>query len=181
MPRHSVHDDLEDFEDYGPSKTEQKKAMERLQALGERLAGLPASQLKKLPLSERLQAALDELARLKSHEAVRRQKQFIGKLMRDENEEAILAALNPLANPALNRQMDVLLERLLQQGDAAINDTVRRFAAAERHTLRQYVRSALKEQLTLSELPAEQQATADTPARHKLLTYLREIVALDPS
>ncbi len=177
MPRHTVHDDLDDFED-GLSKTEQKKAMERLQALGERLAEQPMARLKKMPLSETLIVALDELRRLKSHEAVRRQKQYIGKLMRDENEEAILNVLNPLANPTLNRQMELLVERLLTQGDPAINDAVRKYPAAERHTLRQHVRSALKEQQGWEELPAEQQAALEKPARRKLLTYLREVAAI---
>ncbi|MDP2229079.1 MAG: ribosome biogenesis factor YjgA [Moraxellaceae bacterium] len=178
MHRHTVHDDIDDFDDVGPSKTEQKKAMERLQALGERLGELRTERLRKMPISERLFVALEELKRLKSHEAIRRHKQYIGKLMRDENEEAILGVLNPLANPALNKQMEVLADRLLMQGDPAINDTVRRFAAAERHTLRQYVRSALKEQQLIGELPEDQQAAAEKPAHHKLLTYLREIAAL---
>lgn len=177
MSRHNIHDDLDDFED-GLSKTEQKKAMERLQALGERLADLPLNRLKKMPLSEGLLAALEELKRLKSMEAIRRQKQFIGKLMRDENEEAILNVLNPLANPTLNRQMELLVERLITQGDPAINDAVRKYPAAERHTLRQHVRAALKEQQTVSDLPEEQQAAFEKTARRKLLTYLREVAAI---
>lgn len=177
MSRHNIHDELDDFEE-GLSKTEQKKAMERLQALGERLAELRTERLKKMPISETLFVALEELKRLKSHEAVRRHKQFIGKLMRDENEEAILNVLNPLANPTLNRQMDVLVERLLTQGDPAINEAVRRYPAAERHTLRQHVRAALKEQQICAELPEEQQATTEKTARRKLLTYLREVAAI---
>lgn len=177
MSRHNIHDELDDFEE-GLSKTEQKKAMERLQALGERLAELRTERLKKMPISETLFVALEELKRLKSHEAVRRHKQFIGKLMRDENEEAILNVLNPLANPTLNRQMELLVERLLTQGDPAINDAVRRYPAAERHTLRQHVRSALKEQQAWAGLPEEQQAVTEKTARRKLLTYLREVAAI---
>ncbi len=177
MSRHNIHDELDDFEE-GLSKTEQKKAMERLQALGERLAELRTERLKKMPISETLFVALEELKRLKSHEAVRRHKQFIGKLMRDENEEAILNVLNPLANPTLNRQMEVLVERLLTQGDPAINEAVRRYPAAERHTLRQHVRAALKEQQIWAELAVEQQATTEKTARRKLLTYLREVAAI---
>ena len=86
--RHSVHNEIDDFEDAGLSKTEQKKAMERLQALGERLAELRTVRLKKMPISETLFVALEELKHLKAHEAVRRHKQYIGKLMRHENEEA---------------------------------------------------------------------------------------------
>lgn len=182
---HSVHNEIDDFEDAGLSKTEQKKAMERLQALGERLGALSTARLKKMPISETLFVALEELKRLKAHEAVRRHKQYIGKLMRDENEDAILGVLNPFANPMLNKQMDMLAERLLTQGDPAINDAVRRYPAAERHTLRQHVRAALKEQQMLAEMPpaapvadGETVAEPELPARRKLLTYLREIAAL---
>lgn len=179
---HSVHNEIDDFEDDGLSKTELKKAMERLQALGERLAELSTARLKKMPISETLYVALEELKRLKAHEAVRRHKQYIGKLMRDEDEAAILNILNPLANPMRNKQMDMLAERLLTQGDPAINDAVRRYPAAERHTLRQHVRAALKEQQALAEVvvPAGEEAAAepDMPARKKLLTYLREVAAL---
>lgn len=177
MPRHSVHDDLDD-DDLYHSKTEQKKAMERLQALGERLGALPADQLRKMPISETLLAALEELKRLKAHEAVRRHKQYIGKLMRDEDEEAILNVLNPLTSPTLNKQLELLIDRLLNQGDPAINDVVRRYPAAARHTLRQHVRAALKELSEIAALPEAAQPTAEKPARKKLLMYLREIAAL---
>lgn len=177
MSLHNPYDD--DDDDIGLSKTEQKKAMERLQALGERLGTLSTAKLKKMPISETLFVALEDLKRLKSHEAVRRHKQYIGKLMRDENEEAILNILNPLANPTLNKQMELLIERLLNQGDPAINEAVRRYAAAERHTLRQHVRAALKEANEIAELPDEKKAEAEKPARKKLLMYLREIAALN--
>lgn len=178
MSRFNIHDEIDDFDDYGPSKTEQKKAMERLQTLGERLAELNSNRLKKMPISETLYEALEELKRLKAHEAVRRHKQYIGKLMRDENEEAILNALNPLANPTINRQMALLVERLMTQGDPAINDTVRQYPAADRHTLRQHVRSALKEAALIADMKEEAKATAETPARQKLQTYLHQIVAI---
>lgn len=177
MSRHSVHDDLED-DDLYHSKTEQKKAMERLQALGERLGALPNDQLRKMPVSDTLMTALLELKRLTAHEAVRRHKQYIGKLMRNEDEEAILNVLNPLQSPTLNKQLELLIDRILNQGDPAINDVVRRYPAAERHTLRQHVRATLKEQLELGELPDGQQAETERPARKKLLMYLREIAAL---
>lgn len=176
MSRHTVHDDLDD-DDLYHSKTEQKKAMERLQALGERLGALPTDQLRKMPVSDTLMTALLELKRLTAHEAVRRHKQYIGKLMRDEDEEAILNVLNPLTSPTLNKQLELLIDRLLNQGDPAINDVVRRYPAAERHTLRQHVRATLKELNELNER-GDAPADAEKPARRKLLMYLREIAAL---
>lgn len=174
-PRHEPEDDFD--EDYGPSKSDQKKSMERLQALGERLSELREEQLRKLPLEDSLLAALLELKRLKAHEAVRRQKQFIGKLMRHADEEAILTALNPLRNPALQRQLDLLLERLLQQGDDMLGEVLGRYPDADRHTLRTLVRLARKE---AASVPPAEAASGESsqPARHKLWIYLRELAAL---
>lgn len=75
------------------SKTRRKKDMIALQALGERLAKLSDSQLAKLPLSDELLAAIHMARSLKSHEAIRRHVQYIGKLMRKEDVEAITTAM----------------------------------------------------------------------------------------
>lgn len=166
----------DDEDDFGPSKSDQKKSMDRLQSLGERLGEMREDQLRKLPLDDALLIALIELKRLKAHEAVRRQKQYIGKLMRHVDETALLNALNPLRNPALQRQLDLLLERLLQQGDTLIGEAMARFPDADRHTLRQLVRVARKEAETLpAETPVSETAR---PARHKLWLHLRQLAAL---
>lgn len=68
--------------DTKPSKSDRKREQLDLQELGEQLAQLPIELRRNLPLGERLQDALDDLGRMKSHEAIRRQKQYIGKLMR---------------------------------------------------------------------------------------------------
>jgi len=160
----------DDFDPDYISKSEQKRAMDRLQAVGEQLAQLPRGQLRKMPISETLMDALEELHRLKSHEAVRRHKQLIGKLMRHEDEAAILQMLNRHSQPNLERRLDLLVTRLLQHGDPAIADFVRQHEAAERHTLRQLVRAATHTQENDPE-------NADR-ARTRLTTYLREVMTL---
>jgi ribosome-associated protein len=67
-----------------------------LQDLGEQLIGLQDDLLDSLALDERLCAAILEARRMKSHEALRRQKQYIGKLMRDADAEPINALLAQL-------------------------------------------------------------------------------------
>ena len=82
-------------EDTGaPSRTEEKAASHELQALGERLATLPDERLDALPVPERLLEAVRELRRITSPGALRRQKQYIGRLMHglDEDERAAVAA-----------------------------------------------------------------------------------------
>lgn len=151
------------------SKSQQKKAMDRLQAIGEQLAELSANQLKKLPISEELREALLFLSTLKSNEAKRRHKQLIGKLMRHENEDALLQALNQRQQPNLERQLSLWVERLMAQGENAVNEAVRQYPAAERHPMRQALRAALYEQ---------EHNPTETKAKQRLFTYLREAVLL---
>lgn len=76
-----------------PSKTQLKKNMHALQALGETLTTLNREQLAQLDLPEVLRDALDELERVGKHEARRRHMQYIGKLMREVDPEPIRAQI----------------------------------------------------------------------------------------
>lgn len=76
-----------------PSKSQRKRDMEALQKLGETLVKLPASQLDTIPLTGRLLEAIQEARTLTSHGAIRRQLQFIGRLMRDVDAAPIEEAL----------------------------------------------------------------------------------------
>jgi ribosome-associated protein len=135
--------DFDDLEDR-PSRTEQKKAMARLQQLGERLAALPLETIQALPVNDALTDALIEYNRIPSFEARRRQSQLICKLLKREDEGAILATMN-IKQPAKKlAQIVRWVDRLVAQGDGALNDFVRQFPAAERHTLRQHVLRVLK-------------------------------------
>lgn len=78
------------------SRSEKKRRCLALQALGERLAKLPLPLLPSLPLPPDLERALRELQRISDHEGRRRQKQYIGRLMREADAEALEAALTRL-------------------------------------------------------------------------------------
>jgi ribosome-associated protein len=72
-----------------PSKTERKRVMHELQALGERLIGLNSEQLAAIALPENLLEAVEQARRITKHEARRRQLQYIGRLMRAVDPEPI--------------------------------------------------------------------------------------------
>lgn len=76
-----------------PSKSARKREQHELQQLGERLIDLPADELLALPLGERLRDAVLAASKIRVHEALRRQKQLIGKLMRNCDPEPIRRAL----------------------------------------------------------------------------------------
>jgi ribosome-associated protein len=75
----------------GPSRSARKRASDELQVLGEQLAALRADTIASLPLPERVADALAEAKRLKSFGARRRQAQYLGKLMRRLDADALVA------------------------------------------------------------------------------------------
>jgi ribosome-associated protein len=86
--------EFEDVEqDLPPSKSSRKRAAHAMQKLGERLTHMRQDEVAELPLTEALQDAIAEARRLRSRAALGRQYQFIGKLMRDIDMDALDAAL----------------------------------------------------------------------------------------
>lgn len=84
----------EEGEDIQPlSKTKRKEAMHALQDIGKELVKLPANKLEKLNLPDDLRRAVEDCRRFTKHEAIRRQLQYIGKLMRSVDEEPIARQL----------------------------------------------------------------------------------------
>lgn len=68
--------------------------MTALQALGEQLLGMPAAKLRDLPIPQRLVEAVELAQRIRnSREGLRRQRQYIGKLMREIDAEPLRDAL----------------------------------------------------------------------------------------
>src|SRR5436190_21511339 len=75
------------------SRTKKKQAVEELQKLGAALVELPPVTLEALELPAVLLAAVLDAQRITSHEARRRQIQYIGKIMRKVDPEPVRAAL----------------------------------------------------------------------------------------
>lgn len=94
------------------SKSERKRRHKALQDLGEKLIGLGECDLSSLSLDERLVDAIRAAASIRSHEALRRQKQLIGKLMRNVDPAPIEAALATItADDVRNKQLFAQAER----------------------------------------------------------------------
>jgi ribosome-associated protein len=75
--------------DAGPSKSELKRQMTERQKLAEVLAALSSDALKSIPMDEAIKTAIAETPKIKSFEAIRRHKQYLGKLMRFLNQEEL--------------------------------------------------------------------------------------------
>jgi ribosome-associated protein len=150
--RPDLRDSFEDDEDYGPSKTQVKQAMHELQDLGLALLELPPSQLAALEMEDRLRNALVELQRLTSREAIRRQSQFIGKMLREADPEPYRAAIHAYRhgqNKVL-QEAEVWRTKLLAD-DEAVTDWAQLFPESNLQQLRSLIRNARREQTRLQE------------------------------
>ena len=110
-----------------PSKNARKREQLALQDLGEKLSALKDSELDTMNLSEDLLRAVRDAARMKSHGALRRQKQLIGKLMRQVDTEPIRIVLAKLrTNEHREKQLFARAERwrdrLTGDNARALND-----------------------------------------------------------
>lgn len=133
----------------GPSKSQLKRESTALQKLGQRLVDLPRDKLAQLPLAERLHEAILEAQRIKAHEGKRRQMQYIGKLMRDADADAIGAQLNEWDNGSREHaahfhELERWRDRLLQT-DTELTAFIARYPAADAQHLRSLIRAARKE------------------------------------
>jgi ribosome-associated protein len=131
------------------SKTRKKREMHELQALGAALAALAEAQLRSMGLDENLLAALLEAKRIKSHEAKRRQMQYIGRLMRELDPAPIRSRLaelegNSAQATARHRRLEAWRERLIGD-DAALTAFAAEHPGADLQVLRTLIRNARKE------------------------------------
>ncbi|MDI3440973.1 ribosome biogenesis factor YjgA [Erwinia sp. V90_4] len=163
------NEEEEDEEIIWVSKSEIKRDAEELKRLGGELVELGKNSLDKIPLDEDLRAAI-ELAQKIKKEGRRRQMQLIGKMLRSRDEEPIRTALDKLKNRhnqqvALFHKLEVLRDRLVEQGDDVIPEVLNLYPDADRQQLRAMIRNAQKEKAT----------NKPPKAYRQIFQYLREL------
>jgi len=167
-----MHDENEQLEseEQEKSKSQIKREFAELQKLGQQLVSLKPSQITDIPFSLSMLDALDEYTRIKNRTAQQRHIRRIGKLLADEDLDSIRSTLQRLDNnhPGEKRRIKLLeqrRERLISDGDAALNELAQECPQLDRHYLRQLIRAAQK----------EQQITKTTTASTKIFKYLKEL------
>lgn len=139
-----------DLQEYsGPSKSQRKRQAHALQDLGGDLVRLSRDRLEKLELPEALKAAVLEAKRITSHGAIRRQMQWIGKLMREVDGDAIARQLAKIrgesdAAKAAFHALEQWRDRLLQE-DEAVTRWLAHYPDTDAQRLRQLIRNARRE------------------------------------
>ena len=129
------------------SKSQLKRDSHAIQQLGKRLASLPAEHLARIPLDEPVLEAIALAHRIQNkRSALKRHYQFLGKLLRARDTDAILAALSEIDNEsqvAIQRHHNAerWRDRIIEQGSDAIEALVAEAAHANRQKLRQLWRN----------------------------------------
>ncbi|MDD5241362.1 MAG: ribosome biogenesis factor YjgA [Sulfuricella sp.] len=143
--------DTDTFDDQpeGPSKTQRKQEMHALQGIGEQLVELNKARLAQLNLPETLLDAVLEAKRLTKHEAIRRQMQYLGKLMRTVDAEPIQAKLDEWnnvtrAHSAKFHQIEHWRDRLLSN-EHALSELLAEHPRIDIQQVRTLIRNAQKE------------------------------------
>jgi len=133
----------------GPSRSQQKRDVEALQALGEALVELPAAQFKRIELPEELRIAVADCRKITQNGALRRQKQYIGKLMRGIDPAPIQAQLDvfngvSVAENAKLHQAEKWRDKLIADNEA-LTLFLNAHPEADATHLRQLIRNARDE------------------------------------
>ncbi len=136
------------------SKTKRKAEADAQQMVGKKLIALTKAQIHKLNLEERLYDAVMEAKRLTANGAIRRQLQYIGRLMRDTDIEPIEEQLarwegkNNEENARfhqLERWRDRLIEESAEAQSDALQELLTTHPNADVQQIRTLCRNAHKE------------------------------------
>ena len=129
------------------SKSQLKRDSQAIQDLGKRLVALSAEQLARIPLDEPVREAIALAHRIQNkRSALKRHYQFLGKLLRARDTDAISAALAEIDNEgqqAIHRhhRAERWRDRIIDEGANAIEALIEEVAQADRQKLRQLWRN----------------------------------------
>ena len=134
------------------SKSARKRDAATLQELGVKLSALPDQEIKALNLPDSLFVALRDLRRLPSHGAQVRQRQYIGKLMREIDPQPVLAKL---AERKQRHDLEIRQfqhierwrDRLLSEPTLGVDELLHEYPQADRKTLVRLLEKTEKERL----------------------------------
>ena len=136
----------------GPSKSMLKRDAAAAQDLGTRLIALREADLIALNLPETLHDAILLAKRITSRGGLARQRQYIGKLMREVDPAPIEAALSVESRASAvdaekHKRIEAWRERLLTEGPKALDDLLKWCPGADRKALQTLITKATSERV----------------------------------
>jgi ribosome-associated protein len=161
-----------------PSKSQRKREAEEMFQLGRALVDLPDGRLKALPLEPQLLEAVLFARSIRSHGARKRQLGFLAGLLRRAELQPLLEALERQANEgresnARHHRCEAWRDRLLAEGDQALQPLLSVRSDIDTQLLRQLIRNAQRE-------AAANKPPASARKLFKLLRGIDEAEGLPP-
>jgi ribosome-associated protein len=139
----------EEMQEFGgrPSKSARKREAAEAKDLGKSLIELKESDLRALNLDERLFDAILAAQKITSRGGLARQRQYIGKLMRDVDPAPIEAALasrakHQVVDAEKHKRIETWRARLLTEGKDALDDLMKWTPGADRKALQVLIAKA---------------------------------------
>lgn len=164
------------FEEPAPvSKSQRRRDALEIKTLALELINLSQSRLGQVPLDETVRDAIMDARQIRSNVARKRQLQYVAKLLRRDDPEPILLALDKFhgeAREITGRQhrSEAWRDFLLEAGDTAIGELIKHRADTDTQAIRQLVRNAARE-ATRNKPPA---------SARSLFRLLREMDQVEP-
>ncbi|MGC4405991.1 ribosome biogenesis factor YjgA [Methyloversatilis sp. MC4-4] len=132
-----------------PSKSQRKRDAHVLQDIGTQLVALSAEQIKRIDMPENLRTAITEAQRTRSHEGLRRQMQYVGKVMRGIDTAPLTEALDAIhgrsARAVAREQMLERMRERLIADELVLGDIAAQWPGADLTHLRTLRRNVLRE------------------------------------
>ncbi len=157
------------------SKSQRRRDALEIKSLALELINLGQSKLGQVPLDEMVRSAIMEARKMNSNGARKRQLQYVAKLLRRDDPEPILLALEKFDSEAREltgrqHRTEAWRDFLLEEGDGAIGELIRHRPDCDTQAIRQLVRNANRES-ALNKPPA---------SARNLFRILREMDQAEP-
>lgn len=168
----SDYDEYEDNNEteYGLSKTQIKRECHHLVDVGDEIMNLSAEDRASLHMPAELEDAINVALKIKSRSGLKRQRQYIGKLLRNMESEDIEQQLRMIqhrhdTNTATFHRLEKWRDQLIENKQGVFNEVIQRYPEIDRQHLNQLLRSA-RQELDKNRPPA---------SSRKLFRYLKDL------
>ena len=139
-----------DDQEYGPSRTQQRREALAVLVLAQQLVDLQPSRLAKLDLPEDVRREIDVTRRITAHIARKRQMAFLAKVMRRYGEEDFASVRAELGEnrekqrqeTAAMHRLEAMRDRLISEDEGALSELINEHPQVDRQRLRSLVRQA---------------------------------------
>lgn len=154
----------------GPSKTQLKRESHHLVDIGEEILKLSREDIRSLHLPDELDAAIATALKIKSRSGLKRQRLYIGKLLRSMDSDDIEIQLRKIqhrhdTNTAQFKRLEKWRDNLVDNDKTTLDEVIAHFPDIDRQHINQLIRAAHQ----------EKQRNKPPAASRKLFKYLREL------